>query len=264
MADDEEVSFGTFGLRVEGGVGLVVFERPPVNAFRVSTYEELLAVTEHIEGREDIRAVVLAGGSGSRCWCGGADINDFAEMDEAKRKERYGFVNAVIPRFARLELPVVAAISGHAIGIGVLLAAVCDIRIAADTAQFATPEVNYGLIAGSSRLLNSLGVPEGLVRELAYTGRRAGAAELHEAGFIDHVVPRGRVLEESLSLARAIAVKDRRVLASRKRVFVEHENLAWFDAYLLAQRESSLLVGSDAARRGVDRFLKGSRSSGAG
>lgn len=255
MGTEAEVTFGAFSLGVDGGVGVVTFERPPVNSFRVSTYEELLSMVEHIEGRDDVRAVVLAAGANSRCWCGGADVNDFVDMDGSKREQRYEFVNAVMPRLAKLERPVIAAISGHAIGIGVLLAAVCDMRIASEDAQFATPEVNYGLIAGSSRLLNSLGMPEGLVRELAYTGRRATAAELHNAGFINRVVTKDRVLEESLVLARDIAAKDLATLAARKRAFVNHENLAWFDAYLMAQRESSQLVGSDAAKEGVVGFL---------
>ena len=257
MPVERTAEFGSFTLAVDEGVGLVTFERPPVNSFRVSTYEELLALTEHLETSRDVRAVVLAAGEQSRCWCGGADVNDFAGMDGESRKERYEFVNAAIPRFAKLERPVIAAISGHSIGIGIMLAAVCDIRIAADTAQFATPEINYGLIAGTSKILNYLGMPEGLVRELAYTGRRASAQELKEAGFIGHVVPKEEVLERSLALAREIATKAVDIIATRKRVFVEHEQMGWFEAYRHAQKASSALVGSDDAKAGVAAFLSG-------
>lgn len=257
MPTERKAEFGSFTLTVEEGIGLVTFERPPVNSFQVSTYEELLALTKHLENSRDVRAVVLAAGQQSRCWCGGADVNDFAGMDGDSRKERYEFVNAVIPRFARLERPVIAAISGHTIGIGVMLAAVCDIRIAADTAEFATPEINYGLIAGTSRILNYLGVPETLIRELAFTGRRATAQELKEAGFIGHIVPKTEVLERALALAAEIASKGVDILASRKRVFVEHERMDWFDAYQHAQKASSTLVGSDEAKAGVAAFLSG-------
>lgn len=257
MTGESALEFGSFTLTVEEGIGLVVFERPPVNSFRVSTYEELLALAEHLELRSDVRVVVLAAGAKSRCWCGGADVNDFADMDAESRAERYKFVNAAIPRFARLRQPVIAAISGHTIGIGVMLAAVCDIRIAADTAQFATPEINYGLIAGTSRLLNYLGLPEGFVRELAYTGRRATAQELENFGFIGHVVPQEQVLERALSLASDIASKGGDILAARKRVFVEHELMGWHEAYQLAQKTSSTLVGTEQAREGVAAFLNG-------
>lgn len=255
MIEQENRSFGSFELSVSEGIGTLTFERPPVNSFRISTYEELLAATEHIETREDVRCVVLAAGTGSRCWCGGADVNDFAEMDPETRKERYGFVNAVIPRFAKLERPVIAAITGHTVGIGVLLAAVCDMRIAADTAQFSTPEINYGLIAGSSRLLNSLGMPEALVRELAFSGRRASATELKDSGFLNAVVAKDDVLPRSLAFATDIASKGLEILKARKRTFIKHENLAWFEAYQIAQRESAALVGTDEARRGVNEFL---------
>ena len=257
MSSERTAEFGSFTLSVDGGVGLVTFERPPVNSFRISTYEELLALTEHLEISRDVRAVVLAAGERSRCWCGGADVNDFANMDSDSRAERYEFVNAVIPRLARLQRPVIAAITGHTIGIGIMLAAVCDIRIAADTAQFATPEINYGLIAGTSKILNSLGVPEGLVRELAYTGRRATAHELERAGFLGHVVPQEQVLERALALATDIAAKGIDILATRKRVFVEHEQMSWFEAYRHAQKASSTLVGSEEAQAGVAAFLSG-------
>lgn len=252
---------GSFSVEISEGVGTVTFQRPPVNAFRVSTYEELIALTESLETNTDVRAVVLAAGPASRCWCGGADVNDFSNMDGAGRDKRYEIVNAAIPRFASLEKPVVAAISGHTIGIGVMLAAVCDIRIAADTAEFATPEVNYGLIAGTSRLLNYLGVPEGLVRELAFTGRRATADEMKQAGFVTHVVAKNAVIERATSLARVIATKGAEILSTRKRIFVEHEMMSWFDAYQHAQRASSTLVGSEDARAGVDAFLNKSLSS---
>ncbi|MGK0741932.1 enoyl-CoA hydratase/isomerase family protein [Leucobacter sp. Z1108] len=257
MTSEHTEVFGSFTLAVEHGIGLVTFKRPPVNSFRVSTYEELLALTEHLETRNDVKVVVLAAGEKSRCWCGGADVNDFADMDSESRAERYEFVNAVIPRFAQLQRPVIAAISGHTIGIGIMLAAVCDIRIAADTAQFATPEINYGLIAGTSRILASLGMPEGLIRELAYTGRRATAHELERAGFIGHVVPKEEVLDRALTLAGDIALKGIDILMTRKRVFVEHEQMGWFEAYRHAQKASSTLVGSEEAKAGVTAFLSG-------
>ena len=108
MPFERTAEFGSFTLEVEAGIGLVTFERPPVNSFRISTYEELLALTEHLETSRDVRCVVLSAGKQSRCWCGGADVNDFANMDKESRAERYEFVNAGIPRFAKLQRPVIA------------------------------------------------------------------------------------------------------------------------------------------------------------
>lgn len=261
MGESTSTQFGPFTLEARDQIGVVTFERPPVNSFRVSTYQELEQLAEHIDSREDVSVVILKSGEESRCWCGGADVNDFSGMDGDSRKDRYEYVNAAMVRFANIQRPVIAAIDGHAIGIGVLLAAVCDIRVAADTAQFATPEINYGLIAGSSRLLNYVGIPEGLVRELAFTGRRASAAELKDAGFLNHVVSKASVNDKALEIASEIASKALNALKTRKRIFTEHEKLGWFEAYQLAQKASSTLVGTAEAQQGVKDFLKGKPAS---
>jgi enoyl-CoA hydratase len=73
-------------------------------------------------------------------------------MDTARRKERYAFINERVPGFYRLDRPVIAAINGHAIGIGMILAALCDMRVAAADVVFACPEIDYGLVAGGAGL----------------------------------------------------------------------------------------------------------------
>ncbi|TFC70961.1 enoyl-CoA hydratase/isomerase family protein [Cryobacterium sp. TMS1-20-1] len=247
---------GPFYLEIAGGIATLTIDRPPVNAFSVSTYQALLEHIHTIEQRDDVRVVILAAREDARCWCGGADLNDFVGMDSEARHERYEFINAVIPRFYALERPVIAAITSHAIGIGVMLAAACDLRVASVDAQFSTPEVDYGLIAGSSRLLNYLGMNEALVRELAYTGRRASAQELLASGLLNRVVPRGEVLAEARALAQTIATKSLPVLRARKKAFVEHENLGWLDAYRLAQALSGDLVALSDSQEGVNAFLE--------
>lgn len=244
-----------FSLEVTGRVAVATLERPPVNAFDVATYEALTALVDEVDLREDVSVLVLAADESARCWCGGADLRDFRGMDGPRRKERYEAVNAAIPRLQALRLPVVAAITGHAIGIGVLLAAACDLRVASDDAGFACPEVDFGLIAGSSRLLNYLGVPEAQIREMAYTGRRLPASAMLASGFLNVVLPRDQVLPHAIALADEIAAKARPVLRARKQAFVEHESLGWLDAYRLAQAFSAELVALPEARAGVERAL---------
>lgn len=248
-------AIGPFRLEVAGRVALATLDRPPVNAFDVATYESLTLLVDAVDKREDVSVLVLAADASARCWCGGADLRDFRGMDASRRKERYEVVNAAIPRLQALRLPVIAAITGHAIGIGVLLAAACDLRVASDDAGFACPEVDFGLIAGSSRLLNYLGVPEAQIREMAYTGRRLPASALLASGFLNAVLPRERVLDHALALGAEIAAKARPVLRARKQAFVEHESLGWLDAYRLAQGFSAELVALPEARAGVERAL---------
>lgn len=246
-----------FTVQVSDGIAVATVDRPPVNAFDVATYAALGHLVDQVEHRPDVSVLILTARMDARCWCGGADLRDFRGIDQAGRRDRYELVNAVIPRLHATRLPVIAAITGPAIGIGVLLAAVCDLRIAAEEADFACPEIDFGLIAGSSRLLNYLGVPEALIREMAYTGQRVPARRLLAAGFLNDVVARDQVLPRALELARPIAAKNRAVLQARKQAFVEHERLGWLDAYKLAQGLSGQLVALPDAREGVERALGG-------
>lgn len=246
-----------FTLSVTNGVALVTFDREPVNAFALSTYEALDAMIDTIEADDEIRVVVLTAPETARCWCGGADLNDFVGMDPVRRKQRYGVINSIIPRLYAMEKPVIASITSRTIGIGVLLAAVCDIRIAADDATFSCPEIDYGLIAGSSKLLNYVGLPESLVREMAFTGGQVTAARMMATGFLSDVVARGEVLSTALAMAGVIATKSMPALRARKKAFVAHEQLGWLDAYKLAQGLSSELVALRDSQDGVEAFLEG-------
>lgn len=255
-SSEQRRALGPFSLKVADRIAVATLDRPPVNAFDVATYEALTTVVDVVDEREDVSVLVLAASGTGRCWCGGADLRDFRGMDATRRKERYDVVNAAIPRLQSLSLPVVAAITGHAIGIGMLLAAACDLRLASEDAGFACPEVDFGLIAGSSRLLNYLGVPEAQIREMAYTGRRLPASALLASGFLNAVLPRDQVLPRALALAGEIAAKSRPVLRARKQAFVEHETMSWLEAYQLAQGFSSSLVALPEARAGVERALR--------
>ena len=251
--------FGPFTLDVAGhapGVAVATLDRPPVNAFDVAAYVGLTDLVSAVESQESIKVLVLAAREGARCWCGGADLRDFRGMDAERRRERYDVVNAAIPRLQAARLPVIAAITGHAIGIGVLLAAAADLRVASEKAGFACPEVDFGLVAGSSRLLNYLGMPESQIREMAYTGRRLPASALLATGFLNAVTPPEQVLPHCLSLATEIAAKSGPVLRARKQAFVEHESMDWLEAYRLAQGLSGGLVALPEAREGVEAALR--------
>lgn len=242
-------------LEVRDRIATITINRPPVNAFNLDAYRTLGELTVEIERRDDVSVVVLTADPAVQCWCGGADLNDFVGITAEDRQERYRFINGVLPGLLRLDRPVIAAINGPAVGVGVLLAAVCDLRVASESSWFSTPELKYGLIAGSSRLLNYLGMPEALVREMAYTARRVPAEALLAAGFLNRVVPQNSVLEVAYELATSIADVSLPALRARKRAFVQHETLDWFAAYELAQGLSKDLVEHAESRRGVDNFF---------
>ena len=130
------ITIGAFSVDVNvDGIAVVTFSRPPVNAVSLSVYEDIGRLADLIERDTSVRVVVLTAPDTSRAWCGGADLQDFVGMTTERRKERYRFINEQVPRFYQLDRPVIAAINGAAIGIGMILAGLCDMRVAAAPGQ---------------------------------------------------------------------------------------------------------------------------------
>ena len=248
---------GSFELTVgDDGIAHVVFSRPPVNAVSLSVYEDIGTLVDTVQASDAIRVLVLSAPEGARAWCGGADLNDFVGMDPARRKERYAFINDRLPRFARLDRPVIAALNGHAVGIGMILAALCDLRVAAEDTRFSCPEIDYGLVAGGHGLLAALKMPEALLREMLFTGRKFSARELEPSGFFNAVVPRAQVLTKATEIATLIAAKSLPAVRARKLASVAIEGRSWMDAYLDAQALSAQLVAGEDSAEGVRAFLE--------
>lgn len=253
-----ESQIGAFKLDVDqAGIATVIFDRPPVNALSVEVYKDLGNLVDAIEASDDIRVVVLTALSGARAWCGGADLNDFVGMTPERRKERYDFINAQLPRFYQLDRPVIAAIEGAAVGVGMILAALCDMRVAANDAKFACPEIDYGLVAGGGGLFIHVNMPLAKVREMAFTGQAFTARELEPTGFFNYVVSRDQVLPRAYDIARRIAQKSLPAIRARKLTGASLQQRSWMDVYLDAQSRSRMLVAGDDAEEGVRAFLGG-------
>lgn len=248
---------GSFSLAVQDdGVAVLVFSRPPVNAVSVSVYEDIVRLADRIDADRAIKAVVLTAPDGARAWCGGADLNDFVGMDPVKRKTRYAFINAALPRFAAIERPVIAAINGPVVGVGMLLAGLCDMRVAAAAARFSCPEIDYGLVAGGGGILALAKMPEAKVREMLFTGARFTAAELEPTGYFNYVVPREEVVAKAIDIATRIAAKSLPAIVARKQACLKTEGLSWSQAYLEAQVLSGALAGGRDGAEGVAAFLE--------
>jgi enoyl-CoA hydratase len=250
------LQIGSFALStLPGGVVQVEFSRPPVNAVSLSVYEDLGRIAEWIEGNDAARALVLTAPPDARAWRGGADLNDFKGMDKQARLQRYDYINRQLPRFHAIYRPTIAAINGAAIGVGMVLASLCDFRVAAEDAAFSLPEVDYGLLSGCAGRFVALRLPEPKLREMLYTGRKFTAREIEGTGFFNYVVPRHEVLGKALELAGQVASKDSAIMRARKRNSLALEGDAWFEAYLSAQQASSDFAGSNASQRGIEAVL---------
>lgn len=254
-------NIGSFEIDVRSdGIAIVTFNRPPVNAVSISVYENLGELVTRCEADPAIRVVILTANEKSRAWCGGADLNDFVGIDADGRKERYSYINAQLPRLYNMEKPLIAAINGHAVGVGVILAALCDMRVASEDALFSCPEIDYGLVAGGTAIFALTGISEAKIREMLFTGQRFSARDLEPTGFFNYVVPAGMVVEKAMDIARAIASKSLPAIRARKIASTNMEARNWIEAYLYAQALSAeLTLGRDGAE-GVNAFLSGRKA----
>ena len=184
-----------------GQVAYVTLNRPErLNACDFETYEALACAFERFLDDPALRVAVLTG-SGERAFCVGSDIK--ANYGEGRAAQEPP--NRLFPVLATMTKPLIAAINGHCNGGGLEQALACDIRVAAEHAQFGLGEVLIGLLpgGGGTQRLPRL-IPRGRALELLYTGERIDAREAHRLGLVDHVVPASELRAKCDAIAAAI------------------------------------------------------------
>ena len=187
------------------GVGLVRLNQPRTfNALTGPLMDELMTALETMDADETIRGMVITGSD--RAFAAGADISEMAQATPAEMIEK-----AFIARWERLRKirkPVIAAVSGYALGGGCELALACDLIVASETAVFGQPEINLGVIpgaGGTQRLARTVG--KALAMEMCLNDRRLPAAEAERFGLVNRVAPVETYLAEAITLAEQIAAR---------------------------------------------------------
>ena len=175
-------------LVVDGGIGTIRLDRPPMNALNGQVQEEIRAAALEASQRRDVRAVVIYGGP--KVFAAGADIKEMANMTYADMADRSVGLSSAFSSVAKIPKPVVAAVSGYALGGGCELSLCADRRIVADNATLGQPEILLGVIpgaGGTQRLARLVGPSK--AKDLCFTGRFVGAEEALRIGLVDEVVP---------------------------------------------------------------------------
>jgi len=238
------------------GVTLITFNRPPVNALSREVYLDLCDLVEVIESDDITRAAVLTSPPEARAWSGGADLNDFVGLDYDSRLERYALVNKSFERFFNLNRPIIAAVNNHAVGAGFVLSTLCDFRIASAEAFFSLPEIDRGVLANGGGFFFRLRMPQGMIREMIYTGRRYSAEELRLTGIFNQIVPKQDVVPKAMEIARSMAAKSLPALkANKAAINVGETQTSWLETYKMGQTTSARLTVSADAKEGIRAFL---------
>ncbi|WP_405590876.1 enoyl-CoA hydratase/isomerase family protein [Streptomyces sp. NBC_01190] len=188
-------------LDIDGAVGVLRLDRPPLNVLDRTTQVAMRRAAEQAATDERVRAVVVYGGP--RAFSAGADIKEMAAMTHAEMVAHAAVLQGAFDAVAAIPKPVVAAINGPALGGGCELALTADARVCGSEARLGLPEVLLGVIpgaGGTQRLPRLVGPAK--AKELIFTGRQIGADEALEMGLVDQVTPTGEVLETALRWAR--------------------------------------------------------------
>jgi len=191
-------------LDVANGVGTIRLDRPKMNAISFQVQTELRDVAAEATDRDDVRAVVLYGGE--KVFAAGNDVKEMAELSHADMVKLGASVQSAVTAVAQIPKPVVAAITGYALGGGCELALAADVRFAAEDAQLGQPEVLLGIIpgAGGTQRLSRLIGPS-RAKDLIFTGRFVKADEALAIGLVDRVVPAAEVYKTAVDWAGTFA-----------------------------------------------------------
>jgi enoyl-CoA hydratase/carnithine racemase len=217
-----------------GAVGLARLDRPDArNALSPEVMEELAAICERWDDDDAVRCIVIAGGDD--WFAAGADIRVMAErtLVETLTAPAARFW----PRLAAVRTPLVAAVSGYALGGGCELALACDMIVASERAEFGQPEILLGIIpggGGTQRLARLVGKQRAM--DLVLTGRRIDAVEAHALGIVNRVAPHDEWFDAALELADVVAQRPPLAVRMAKQA-------------VLAAGETPLTAGLDHERR---------------
>jgi enoyl-CoA hydratase len=242
-------------LEVEDGVGTIRLDRPKMNAISFQVQAELRAVAEEVAARDDVKAVVLYGGE--RLFAAGNDVKEMAERSFADMVAKGDSVQAAVTAVARIPKPVVAAVTGYALGGGCELALAADFRIAADDATLGQPEVLLGLIpgaGGTQRLARLVGPSR--AKDLIFTGRFVKADEARAIGLVDRVVPAADVYTEAVAWARQFEGAASYAIRAAKEAIDQGLGVDLATGLEIEQIRFAAVFGTEDARTGMASFIE--------
>ena len=242
-------------LEIDGAVGVIRLDRPPVNALNTVIHRELREVAEDVSQNREIRAVVLYGGT--KAFCGGADIKEMADLHPGEIAAVGKGLNDAVTAVARLPQPVIAAVSGYALGGGCELALAADIRIVAENAVLGLPEITLGVIpgaGGTQRLPRLIGASR--AKEMIFTGRSVKGVEAVDIGLANRAVAPEQLLPEAMELARRLAAGATAALTAAKRAIDDGLDGPLAAGLELEAERFTELFATEDQKTGMSSFLE--------
>ncbi len=238
----------------DGVIGVITLNRPQqLNALSYGLFKDLSLAMQELDRDDQIRVIIVTGGE--KVFAAGADIKEMAERGpfDERLQERLAYRD----RINKIAKPVIAAVSGFALGGGCELAMSCDIIIAAENARFGQPEINIGIIPGSGgtqRLTHLVGKHKAM--EMMLTGEFMSAADAERFGLVNRVVPVELLMEEAKGVAKKIAAKPPLAVKAAKEAILKAANLALDEGLEFERKSFWLLFASEDRSEGMKAFLE--------
>ncbi|ENN89480.1 putative enoyl-CoA hydratase [Rhizobium freirei PRF 81] len=248
------MAYETLIVETHGAVGLVRLNRPQaLNALNSTVLAELTQAYAALHADDAIGAIVLTGSE--KAFAAGADIKEMQSLDfiDAYRRDLFSGWDEI----AKARKPVIAAVSGFALGGGCELAMMCDFIIASETAKFGQPEITLGVIpgmGGSQRLTRAVGKAKAM--DLVLTGRMMDAAEAERAGLVARVVPADKLLDEALAAAAKIASLSRPSVLMAKEAVNRAQEATLEEGLRFERRLFHSLFATEDQKEGMAAFVE--------
>ncbi len=238
----------------EGAIAIVTLNRPQVlNALNTELMTELADAMQAFDHDEHVRVIILTGGE--RAFAAGADIKEMAEESTVSMMLRDNL--AIWDRIRFIKKPIIAAVSGFALGGGCELLMMCDIVVASETAQFGQPEINIGVIpgaGGTQRLTRVLGKYRSM--EIILTGRPFSAKEAFDLGLVNKVVPVEVLLDEARAMATEIAKKSPLAVRLAKEAVLKTYEMTLNEGLQFERKSFYMLFDSKDQKEGMRAFME--------
>jgi len=249
-----ESSYENILLAVDGPVATVTLNRPQaLNALNAPLLSELVDALTKLDADEAVRCIVITGNE--RAFAAGADIKEMAEASSVDMLRRNALARYDAVR--KIATPIIAAVSGWALGGGCELAMACDMIVASETARFGQPEINIGIMpgaGGTQRLTRALGKARAM--ELILTGDYLSAHEAHARGLVNRVAPPELYLEEAQTLARRIAAQPPVAVRLAKDAVLKAQDLSIEEGLDYERRVFYLLFATEDQKEGMAAFVE--------
>jgi enoyl-CoA hydratase len=249
------MAFETINVEIDDSVALITLNRPEaLNALNSQLLTELSKALAEADQNDKVRCIVVTGSE--KAFAAGADIK---EMSEKSFVEMYlsDYFGTETDQITKTRKPIIAAVSGYALGGGGELAMMCEFIIASDTAKFGQPEINLGVIAGiggTQRLTRAVGKAKSM--DMHLTGRFMEAEEAERSGLVSRVVPAKKLKEEALSAAQKIAEKSQVSVIAAKEAVNRSFETTLAEGIQFERRLFNGLFATEDQKEGMAAFLE--------